>query len=276
MGLTLGTRAGQLGRLGGMDRDLREAERSGDPVALLRERLRAGELTQAHVELAASLGHAAARELCPEVELVVDWYYESHDAITAAASLLGETLPARIAADWAERGLPLWKPKSPRDNAPRDAIAAARAWANCPCEAHKVAASEAAAAARAGSQIPHDPTMPLQNILGANLVREEVGSAAAAAASVAACADALAADAALNVIKLCRLAVEAANRSNAADGAAAAAAAASAAVNANDLSLATGSTAALSAHDGHADEVVQRLRLAAYVLGEVETDELAA
>jgi hypothetical protein len=54
---------------------LRDAERSGDGVALLRAKLHAGELTEAHIELAARLGHATARELCPDVELV-DWENE--------------------------------------------------------------------------------------------------------------------------------------------------------------------------------------------------------
>lgn len=43
-----------------MDRTLRLAERSGDPVTLLRERLRAGTLTRDKVRLAAYLGDEAA------------------------------------------------------------------------------------------------------------------------------------------------------------------------------------------------------------------------
>ena len=65
-----------------MDRYLREAERSGDGVALLKAKLRVGELTKAHVELAASLGHTAALELFPDVD-AVDW-----DALAAAPNNL--------------------------------------------------------------------------------------------------------------------------------------------------------------------------------------------
>jgi hypothetical protein len=140
-----------------MDRDLREAERSGDPVAVLRERLRAGELTRKHVELAASLGHPVAGALYPEAAALV-WTAQALEAkakaVLEASQLLGETLPARVAADWAESVLPVFESMRPGINkVPREAIAAARAWAECPCEEHRLAAaaagSEAASAAEA-------------------------------------------------------------------------------------------------------------------------------
>jgi hypothetical protein len=158
-----------------MDKDVREAERSGDVAGLLRARLRAGELTQAHVELAASLGHASALELCPKVELVNWSSNEVGETLETATTLLGdETLPARVASDWAERVLPLFEAvfqpceylpngvlevvnftaeETRRRKAraaeefpyaeatkPREAVAAARAWAACPCQEHRGAA----------------------------------------------------------------------------------------------------------------------------------------
>lgn len=137
----------------------RRAERTGQqgdseptpPVAtvpLLRSKLETGELTEAHVELAASLGHAAALMLFPNVDQY-DWAGEHHReaAVEAACDLLGDTLPARVAADWAERALPVWEAHFPGDMTARDAIAAARAWAICPCERHRQTVGAAATAA---------------------------------------------------------------------------------------------------------------------------------
>jgi hypothetical protein len=100
-----------------MDKDLREAKRS-------------------HVELAASLGHALARDMFPDVE-AVDW--SKHDsvegAIRNAVEQTGdETLPARVAVEWAERVSGLWGLSvrcSP--DVPKGALAATRAWIACPC-----------------------------------------------------------------------------------------------------------------------------------------------
>lgn len=132
-----------------MDRELRGAERSGDPVALLRARLRAGELTEAHVALAARLGHTAARGIVSD-ETLVDWAdaYQRRQAIEASRELLGDTLPVRVAADWAERALPAWENSGlggnhPHNKRPREAIAAAKAWAACPCEKHRLEAERA-------------------------------------------------------------------------------------------------------------------------------------
>lgn len=131
-----------------MDRALRRAERSGDATALLRERVRAGDLTLEHVELAASLGHPVARELCPAIK-IVDWGADGVDAggmtafgmsvklrptprqrvIQHAAELCGVALAVRAAADWAERVLPVVEAAHPGDPRPREAIATARACA---------------------------------------------------------------------------------------------------------------------------------------------------
>jgi hypothetical protein len=135
-----------------VDRRLREAERVGDPVALLRARLRAGELTHKHVELAASLGHVAAREVCPVVALV-KWGGQTTDQLKllgVASTLLGDKkLPTRLAADWAEGVLPLFERQHPRDTRPFEAIAAARAWVACPCKLHYRGASGASGRADA-------------------------------------------------------------------------------------------------------------------------------
>ena len=101
-------------------RELQRQVSAGDVEAetkLLLERVRAGELTQAHVELAATLGHAAALELFPDAE-AVEWTAPPPgavlrpplggltDVVAKAVELLGdETLPACVTADWAERVL---------------------------------------------------------------------------------------------------------------------------------------------------------------------------
>lgn len=134
------------------DSRLRHAERSADAVTLLRERLRAGECTQDHVELAASLGHSDARELCPDVKLV-NWEEgtQVRGALRRAALLLSESLPVRVAADWVERVLPTWEQHATADMRPHEAVAAARAWASCPCDEHRDAAQVAQVAVDAAA-----------------------------------------------------------------------------------------------------------------------------
>ena len=132
------------------DERTREHERqaaSGDVEAAtagLRERMRAGELTQEHVELATSLGHDVARALCPDA-VSMDWgtHHQRLEAIAAATRLKDKTLSVSVAADWAERALPSWEAEHPPNGAPRRAIAAARAWVACPCEAHGLLADDA-------------------------------------------------------------------------------------------------------------------------------------
>jgi hypothetical protein len=247
------------------DARIRELERraaEGDPDARarhLKARVRAGELTAAHVALAASLGHAAARELDPVP--LEDWADGDacRDAIRAARDLLGETLPARVAADWAERVLSIWEAKHPDADRPRKAIDAARAWATCPCDEHRKAAANAANAAADA----------------AYAARAADAADYAADASYAA-ADAAAADAASDAAYAARAAyaaayADASYASVDADAAYAAADAAYAAAATADAAYAT-ANAAYAARDAAdattyaAEQEWQRLRLAAYVL----------
>lgn len=225
-----------------MDRSLREAERSGDAAAVLRHRLRVGELTQEHVELAASLGHAAALEVCPDVELV-DWAIDEEETLDAlrtepirrAGSLLADrTLAVRVAADWAERVLPVFERGRPQDSRSRIAIQAARAWVADPLdeERYTTAIDAGNAAFEANNREPYEP---------------DADSAARAAGSAGACA----------------------HHPDAPDDIA------NALFNASQASSAA-ADAALASGQPDAEREWQRLRLAAYVLGEVETDEPAA
>lgn len=133
-----------------MDERLRSAERSGDPGAVLRWRMRAGQLTPERVTLAARLGHPVARQLYPDVEPLV-WEEQAGAAVESARKLVDKALQARVTADWAERVLPRWEGQHPTDARPRVAIAAARAWAACPCAEHEAAAEVASAAAEAAA-----------------------------------------------------------------------------------------------------------------------------
>jgi hypothetical protein len=206
-----------------MDRRLREAQRSGDGVAVLRARLRLGEVSHEQIELAASLGHVDALMLCPDVERSV----LLGSAVRRASLLvLEQTLPSRVAADWAERALPAWETKHPEEPAPRHAIAAARSWAECPSETRMRHASAAARAA-------HDAASAVSATF------PDVVSRAMHAAHAAAHA------AKTSVSALARFAVTNTARSSAH------------AASSNDATKL-------------AEEEWQRLRLAAYVLGEIE------
>jgi hypothetical protein len=102
--------------------------------------------------LAARLGHSEARAAHPD-GAPVDWadWQARLAAIREASELCGRPLPAAVAADYAERVLPLWEAVHPGDPRPREAFAAAREWAECPCEGHRLAAAAAANAAPAGA-----------------------------------------------------------------------------------------------------------------------------
>jgi hypothetical protein len=266
-----------------MDKDLRQADRSGDAAGVLRARLRAGELTQQHVELAARLGHPAALELFPDAP-PVDW--ENSDApdvaIATARDLLTKTLPARVAADWAERALRVWEGRHPNDPRPRKAIAAARAWAGCPCREHQKAVGAAdRAASDAAWLVPDFDTTP-------------AADAAACAAGAAEFYDCNDGDALVinSASASAGYAAEAIAESvhpphgGALKALAAAVAGVAEAVGANAIAaakvveaevLAAGDAAEIaSAALLVAEREWQRLRLAAYVLGEVEPDEPAA
>jgi hypothetical protein len=110
--------------------------------------MRAG-LDPRRVELAARLGHAGAREHYHEAEQT-DWsvWTQRREALLAAHAI-DYALPARLAADWAERMLLACGVVHPwgDDTRSRDAINAARAWVGCPCEEHRIAASYASYAA---------------------------------------------------------------------------------------------------------------------------------
>ena len=212
-----------------MDKDLREAERSGDAVRLLRERVRAGELTQERVELAASLGHAAALELCPEVDRAIDrgeggrvartqWI----DFLSQSQGLLSTHKWVRTIVDWVSR--PAVSSKFGDESAPANAIAAARRWIDCPCEACAHRAEDASEEAwTMASRLPAAQAAPLA-----------AGKAAKAAAESGFGEEAMV--------------------DNAAEAA-------------GYALMATG--------DSEAELDWQTLRLAAYVLGEVDTDEPA-
>lgn len=233
-----------------------ESNQDADAVSLSRERL----------ELATRLGHPDAPQPSPEVALVV-WSDsgEREQVIGQVASLLGETIPARVAADWAEHVLPLWEIEYPDDLRPHQAIAATRAWAACPCEEHGRAAADAATAARAapeprtrsGSVDPTDDDFSVS------------ARAAMAAALTAATHDALAAES-----MEAEIAYEEALSGGATidDAKALACALAFADTAAHVAEVAM--TAARIAHPpgpdaADAEGEWQRLRLAAYVLGQV-------
>jgi hypothetical protein len=297
-----------------MDRRLREAERSGD-AAVLRARLRAGELTQEHVELAASLGHAAALELFPDVSRV-NWLRgnDAGNVIWRVAALLDdETLSVRVSADFAERVLSVFERTHREDTRPREAIAASRAWAARPHIHSSVArrAGDAAGVARragdAAGAASRDADAAFRRVahakvgkrtlgFAANLAAKYAAEAASDAASVATLADAAkyAAEAANHAASVATLAGAAKYAAEAANHARHRAA--RAAMNARTASYGAGATDAatvyeyhhsqLNAHDAahdaahddahdDAEPEWQRLRLAAYLLGEVETNEPA-
>lgn len=124
------------------DIDIRLAETRGSSAKVIALRMRAG-LDPWRVELAARLGHAGALEHYPNAIQVVwtDWY-SRYDALRAAHEI-DHTIPVRLAADLAEHVLPIYEAAYSGDSRPRAAIDAARAYAACPCERHKIAAYRA-------------------------------------------------------------------------------------------------------------------------------------
>lgn len=124
-------------------RALRHAAEAGDlesQARLLVERLRAGELTEAALRLAAALGDAGAGlalgvEAAAPTDDLRD-LLEVLDAIGKAKFLV------RAAAAAAERVAPQWAAVS-ADPTPRWALEAAWAWYRCPCPQHRAAAREA-------------------------------------------------------------------------------------------------------------------------------------
>ncbi|MCC6752073.1 MAG: hypothetical protein IT371_30755 [Deltaproteobacteria bacterium] len=108
------------------DERRRAAERSGDPVAVLRERLRRGEVTTEQVRIAAALGDERALALEPG--------RRDHDVVddVGGIRLVGRALrdphglAVSVAADAAESVLPLSSTSS--GASPRRAIDLARRW----------------------------------------------------------------------------------------------------------------------------------------------------
>lgn len=240
-------------------RDLERKLAAGDveaAAAVLRERMRAGEA--AHVELAARLGHTLAQRLCPDAE-PLDWSDDELRlaAIQQAARLEGKTLPAQVAADWAERALPVWE-KVGTGRRPHEAIEAVRAWVAFPCEEHRRMAGTAGRAARVD---PETLSADLQApILVAGLNGRAAANAANAAFLAAVSVDAEGVkhqDETAREEAFIVYAAEAASR------------AAAAAVEAVALRLVIGAAAPGQHHDEASEREWQRLRLAAYVLDEV-------
>ncbi len=132
------------------DERLRRLERDADSdptaqVRLLRERLRAGALSEQDLKLAAYLGHA------PAAEAVGDRPYPP-GVRDLQARLIGiyefgleAALRAQVAL--ARAFMPQFEADRPGDGRPHAALEAVEAWIACPCEEHAgpcVLASEAA------------------------------------------------------------------------------------------------------------------------------------
>lgn len=124
-------------------RALRHAAEAGDlesRARLLVERLRAGELNEPALQLAAALGDAgAALALGVEAATPTDDLRELLEVLDAIGKA---KFMVRAAVAAAERVLPNWVAVSP-DPTPRWALEAAWAWYRCPCPQHLVASREA-------------------------------------------------------------------------------------------------------------------------------------
>lgn len=256
-------------------------ERPSDDARALLGRIESGELTRERVELAARLGHSASRLLCSTVELS-DWAGglsglrpDATSDIEAALALTGdEVIHARLAADWAERVLPLFEGAHPQDERPRQAIAAARAWAADPSDQNREAASAAADAAGeiadAASDEANDATADASDAEGyasANALYA-AAHAANAAADAAGCMASFSPGVTTSEI-------QAAAWSTRDVGSNARLAVGYTAEGAHLVIEGEGGTghAADEAHD--AEGGWQRLRLAGYVLGEVDHSALS-
>jgi hypothetical protein len=125
------------------DLALRRAEREHDVVNVLAARIRCAEISPDRVAYAAALGHPAALLIAEPAELPA----EPRERSARGARLLGHVETVRWACDLAERAVDhAWTTFDPR---PADAIAAARRWADCPCEEHRQDAEAAWTSAEA-------------------------------------------------------------------------------------------------------------------------------
>jgi len=125
---------------------------------LLRDRIRLGSLSPERLALAAYAGDEAARyalgdEAPPDVADLARW--------VAGLDDWGDEALRRACFAALRFALPLWSARFPADDRPAAAVAAAEAYAGCPCAAHRQtalagaigatqAADEARAPARAG------------------------------------------------------------------------------------------------------------------------------
>ena len=123
------------------DTALRQAHRA-DPVAALAWRLRTDAITHERVAYAATLGHETALQVVEPAKLPRG----PRTRTQCGAVLLSPIEAVRWATDLAELAVDrAWTDAS--DTRPADAIAAARAWADCPCEEHVTRVRVAAHAA---------------------------------------------------------------------------------------------------------------------------------
>jgi len=193
----------------------REAMSGGGQHARARvlvDRMRSGLVQPHHLAVAGWLGDEAAGLVVPPwvpPAPVPDWSYPVRHALQHAG--LERSLLVRLAADCAAHVLPLFEAAHPGDLRPRRAIEAARAWAACPCEEHRLAARAAADAAYAAYSAAYAADSAYAAYSAADAV------AAYAADSAAYAAGAVAADA----VAAAAVAADAAAAAYAADAAAA-------------------------------------------------------
>ncbi|MCO5164967.1 MAG: hypothetical protein M9894_01180 [Planctomycetes bacterium] len=131
----------------------RETGDAPDQARLLLERMRAGLLGRPRLELAAFLGHEAARLALPaspaldgaEPTRLQDdlWPWGKEAAVAGAVAATHAVLLAAA-----------------RDPRPRRAVEAAAAWVHCPCEAHVAQARRAGDAALEAAGISHPSGQP--------------------------------------------------------------------------------------------------------------------
>lgn len=150
----------------------------------LAELIRQGHLARARVELAARLGHQAAKLVTGELNLSLDlslewekWHQRRH-AIESAQAILGKTFPVLLAVEFAERTIQFIERAYPGDYRARVAIESALRWVNEPSQENALRAHEAAhraatgyiahpaAAAAAYSASSHDKAQYAANAAG--------------------------------------------------------------------------------------------------------------
>jgi len=151
---------------------LRRAQRD-DPTVALTWRLRHGEISVERVAYVAALGHRIALQVVEPAEISED----KRNQVEQGAALLGSVKATRWVCDLAECAVAhAWINVS--DHRPAEAIAAARAWADCPCEAHERMARTARGDAEAAA-------ISISSLLtrGPKVVWEAAWAAAAAAAT---------------------------------------------------------------------------------------------